>query len=329
MRTLVCVMAMALAACGGAAVSFEDYEATERDAYCEYFVRCGAIEDLATCRKLELDLRTGFTANERAAVAAGKVDYDGDAARRCLAGLADRSCDLTSKSYRVSAAPCAEILTGTLHDGEACGYGGECISRQCEAAPCGMACCIGACVGDAPPGPAAIDESCEAAACGDDAYCDPDTKICVALKGRDQFCGSGAQCRYGLDCSQGGACTALPTLGQSCTGPCRDEGTICANGTCVKLALAGEACGPGAPCSRAYRCDSTRHCSPGLELGAECAVGQRCADDDAFCDVPDGAVSGHCALPKLDGQPCTNDPQCASDHCDPAAAQCAPAPVCI
>lgn len=330
MRTFV-VTAVLLAACGISPVPLDEYPGAVRDAHCSYLARCGGIESFETCRKLDVGFHFRLTASDLAAIEMGKTHYDGENARRCLDAQAARSCDTTSQSNRVLADACLGIMIGTQHDGESCARDTECISGLCDApAACGMACCTGVCVGDTAPGRAKVGESCEAAACVDTAFCDDQTMTCVALSGRNGFCVVDAQCSFGLNCEQGGMCVAPPVVGQSCTGPCRDEGTACnASGTCVKVGFAGAPCATSSDCASAYRCDDTRHCSAGIALGQPCVDGQRCADDRAFCDIADGALAGTCVVPKPDGQRCANDPDCASQTCNLDTMLCAAEPVCI
>lgn len=329
MRTLVIATAV-LAGCGVDPVAVDDYASEVRDAYCRYLARCGGIEDVATCRRLEIGLHVRLSATELAAIDMGRTKFDGENARRCLDALADRSCDTTSKSNRAVPDACRSIVTGTLHEGEVCSEGEQCISRNCEQPICNMACCLGSCVGSSAPARAKAGESCEFAACDDASFCDQDIMMCVGLKPRDAFCVSGVECAYGLDCMQGGTCATLPSLGQSCTGPCRDEGTTCGStATCVEVKLAGEACATSADCARVYRCDASKRCSAGLATGAQCTQAQRCADDGAFCDVPIDETVGVCALPKPDGSPCQRDAHCQSLTCDPITTRCVAEPVCI
>jgi hypothetical protein len=328
MRMLV--IATVLAACGIDEVTVDDYASEARDAVCRHLVKCGEIEDLATCRRLDIGVRIRLSASDRAAIDMDRIDFDGENARRCFDAVAERSCDVTSESNRALPAACRNIIVGTLRAGEVCTDGDQCISRQCERADCDVACCTGTCVGDSPPVVAKAGESCEFAACEASAFCDQAVMTCVARRPRDAFCTSGEECAFGLDCVQGGICATLPTLGQACTSQCRDEGTTCGStGTCVEVKLAGEMCGTSADCSRVYRCDTTKQCSPGLALGVPCSPAQRCADEGAFCDVPTDQQFGVCVLPKPNDSPCQRDAHCESLTCDPIALRCIPEPVCL
>jgi hypothetical protein len=329
MRWLVLTTAVGVA-CGGDTVSVDDYAREARDATCRHLVACGEIEDIETCRRLDIGVRIELSATDRAAVDMGRIRFDGENARRCFDALADRSCDATSESNRVVPDACHNILLGTARGGQICTDGAQCISRHCEVAVCDAACCTGTCVGDSAPARAKAGESCEFAACEDSAFCDDAIMTCVTRRPRDAFCTQSQECAFGLDCVQGGVCATLPTLGQACTSQCRDEGTVCGStGVCVVAKLDGEICGTSADCARVYRCDASKQCSPGLALGVPCSPAQRCADDGAFCDVPTDEQFGVCALPKPDDSACQRDEQCQSQICDPVALRCLPEPICL
>jgi hypothetical protein len=331
MRQLIVATMALLTACGTDSVAIDDYPSALREAYCRYLVKCGVVEDEGTCAKANLGGTFYFSASEKAAVDMGKLEYHGGSAQKCFDAFAARSCDVTSESNRVLPDACVTITVGAQHAGESCADDAECVSKACDVPVCDQACCVGTCNGDAAPGVAKVGESCAAARCDARSVCDSETTTCVALKPSGGFCVSSTQCEFGLDCDATGACASLPALGQTCAGPCRDEGTTCSSTshTCVKVALAGEACLSSADCSPLYRCDATKHCTAGIALGQPCQVSQRCADDLAFCDVPVGEAMGTCTLPKPEGMPCQRDLHCASHACDATTRMCVAEPVCI
>jgi hypothetical protein len=339
MRTLV-ISAIVLTGCGPGSVALADYPEAARGAYCSHLAECGVVEDIPTCLATNigfdfeingLDLR--LSASRRAAIAMGKIRYDGENAKRCLDALgAARGCDPTIEISRVRPDECLAIFNGRLRGDEECALGDECISRHCEVAACEDACCTGVCVGDSPPVRAQLGESCEVAACDNGLFCDEDTDTCVALKSQGGFCVSLAECRFGLSCNQSGECIGnLPTLGQACSGPCRDEGTQCSttSRTCVTVGLVGAPCEMTSDCSPFYMCNDAKRCSAGAPIGAACSVDERCADAGAFCDVPGGEVMGTCAPLKLDGDICDSDSACLSGTCNTTTRACIPEPVCI
>lgn len=336
MRKLV-VMTLLIAACGGGggggSISLDDYPTAGREAFCRYFVRCGAIESLDACMAANIGINIHISASERAAIDMAKINYSGSDVGACLDAIANRSCDVTSESSRVVPDACRRLVAGTRHDGEACALDEECVSLACNVASCDPAtCCMGTCAGNAAPAPAKIGESCLSAECAAGAFCDTVSQLCAALKPAGAACNIQEECDYGLGCL--GTCRALPTLGQNCTGLCRDVGTACstASQTCVKLGLAGATCTPsadGTVCTPFYPCDGTGHCSAGIALGQPCGNFDLCAGNTAFCDVPIGQISGMCSLPKPDGSACSRDSACQSAHCDPVTLTCTTDQVCI
>jgi hypothetical protein len=331
MSKLIAVTVVVLVACGGggSSLSLDDYPAARRDAFCEYAVACGEVADVAACRTTSLGQPVQLTASERAAIAAGTIVYRGSDAQTCVDGLAARSCDVTSQSSRVLPDACFTVLVGTQGEGAACASDAQCVSQLCDVPACDDACCLGTCVGGAAPGRARVGESCEAARCVDNAFCDA-AALCVTRKNAGSACIVSDNCQFGLDCIDG-ACTALPAIGQPCDGACRDQGTTCSpiSQTCVEVALADAPCTMTSECSVFYVCDATKHCSPGLALGEPCTLGQRCGDAGAFCDAPVGESTGSCALPREIDEPCNREAGCLSGHCDLVAQRCVAEPVCI
>jgi hypothetical protein len=344
MRTFVVVSVMILSACGGSGdlgrpfgpVALAGYAATAREAYCRQLVRCGEVEDLATCARVNVQLIVLAPANP-ADIDDGTAIYDPVQAGLCLDAIATASCDPTSEERRAPIAACSHVLTGTLLAGVSCAADRECISGRCDKSspqcPPGDGCCTGVCAGDTPPTLAAVGASCANADCERGAYCDGLT--CQALRPLAAACNSQEQCGYGLVCDLSGTvfgdgtCAVPPGPGEPCGlhGFCRDDGTVCGfeTGRCVRLALGGERCGGDTLCSPVYTCDpATSTCTTGAPLGAACTTTTLCADPVAFCDIALGQSSGICAVPQPDGAVCTTGQNCQSFHCDPSH-HCAPA----
>src|SRR4051812_4045508 len=120
MRHAIAVVVV-LAACGTDALSIDDYPDAVRDARCSYLVRCGEVEDLATCRASNTGVGFQLSASLLAGVAMNKVKFESGDAQTCLDAFAARSCDVTSKSYRALPQECFHIASGTLHGGATCG----------------------------------------------------------------------------------------------------------------------------------------------------------------------------------------------------------------
>ncbi|HET7505039.1 MAG TPA: hypothetical protein VFK02_28670 [Kofleriaceae bacterium] len=340
MQRLICAIVLLLAACGSdPVIASDDYPTEARDALCRYLARCGDAETADACKSANLGggvfLRGNdafLDASTRAALAMKLIEFDSASARACFDALAGRSCDLTSRDSRVEPEACITVFRGTRHDGESCALDDECRSAFCDVDACEMACCTGTCLGDDLPPPARDGEACAGAPCSDGLYCDQLTATCAALRPAGETCLSSVECDYGLDCDlDGGTCVPLPRLGDACTGTCRDEGTTCspASHTCVEVGLVGDPCSTSSDCSPLYRCDATGRCTAGLPLDSACMAGQLCADDGAFCDVPEGQQLGACTLPRPDDSPCQLDENCQSHVCDSLTLHCIPDEVCL
>ncbi|HSS00982.1 MAG TPA: hypothetical protein VLM79_28190 [Kofleriaceae bacterium] len=339
-KLVIATIVLALVAgCGSGSVALRDYPSAVRGAYCAHLVSCGEMESIQTClgvntgfdfRIGELDLR--LSASIAAAIGASTIEYDGDAAKRCLDALGTRGCDPTTEAARTVPDDCLQIFNGRLHADDACARNDECISRQCDVPACEDACCTGVCIGDEPLPRAQLDEPCDFAVCDDGLFCDEGSGTCAALKSQGGFCVSISECRVGLYCNQSGECAGnLPALGQPCTGPCREEGTQCSvsSRTCVAVALVGQPCQMSSDCSPFYSCDSTKRCVAGIALGDPCTMSTRCADFGAFCDIAPGDLVGVCAMTKADDEQCQGDYACQSGICDDTTRACVPEPVCI
>src|SRR5690242_20438863 len=105
MRKLALV-ALFVAACGddgGGPIPIDGLESAAIGAYCNLYVRCGLIDDAATCRTLNLDVQ--IDPDLIAAVDAGKVIYHPDLARECLNGLSG-SCNRATFSRNDNGEAC-------------------------------------------------------------------------------------------------------------------------------------------------------------------------------------------------------------------------------
>jgi hypothetical protein len=334
-KVLVVALAIGCGGGHGGGLSLGDLPNAFLDALCQHEVNCGEFPDLDTCRRGNNAIHINTDPSVPAAVSAGKVIYNAGKARECVDAIASMTCDTTDGDERTFfPIPCFETSAGTLHAGDTCALGIECISGTCDVPSCPDACCMGTCTGDTPPAfnlpigamcsSQLISSECEAAA-----FCDSTTHMCTALKPDGATCNNGNECDFGLGCAGSPKiCKALPTLGEACPdNQCRDEGTVCL-GTCVKVGLAGDPCAADAACSTFYRCDTAMgKCAEGPGLGDPCTFSGECWDH-AFCDVPNGQTMGTCAPAEADGQPCNNNSDCASDNCN-ASNVCETKGVCI
>jgi hypothetical protein len=320
-----------------------EIKAAYKEANCTFLTNCGQFPDKASClassvsssASLELD------PNIVAAIGAGRVYYNGSNVATCFAALGGRSCDETSESARVTPIACRDILTGTVHGGEACTIDEECISQQCSAGSTGDSCIMGSCIGDVAPvfSQAQLAENCSSnSGCVSGLYCDQITSTCAMLKPQGSSCTIASECAYGLGCvGTAGArtCGALPAVGQSCDvdGVCRDEGTYCKYdsvtglSTCAQVGLASATCTSSNQCSQYYPCNfSTSQCTKGPALGESCGSAP-CFDAGTYCDN----TTAMCVGLKSNGAMCNSDTECTSDFCDQSQATplCASPTVCF
>jgi hypothetical protein len=277
-------------ACGG--VDLGDYNETALDSQCDYLVKCGLFSNKASCEKTFGELALD-NPSIQAAVDAGKLTYDGDAAEDCFDGIESSSC--TRDAELISA--CDKIFKGTVPDGGACAFDGECVSDNCNLTDCTMACCPGTCA-PARPVPA-IGQQCSFD-CVEGAYCGSDS-TCQATLPKGAACDDAFACDRGLYCAgttgtTAGTCSVLPNTGQPCTTTCAAIGDRCNAGTCTAVGLLGDACTADQDCSFFYDCDETMHCAEEVEPtrmpnGSPCdsstdCQSHYCGNDGMCSDVP-------------------------------------------
>lgn len=281
-----------LGGCGGG-IPFDEFADERRDANCGYYIRCGAFSTVADCRT-HFDRTTTSNASLEAAVDAGKIRYDGDAAEDCVAALDDLVCDLAEQDHDALAA-CDEVFTGTGKIGATCAFDGECVTERCMVPVCDEACCQGTCA--EPRVLPGLGEPCSTI-CADDLFCGY-AQVCEAPLLAGEPCNSFTVCAEPLYCSSTlGACASRPKRGETCDGYCASEGDVCSQGLCVAAAVGGDRCTVASDCSQFYICN--------FDIGS-------------------------CALPEVppassNGTPCNFNIECASHYCD---AICSDPPLCF
>ena len=282
-------ISIALAACGpddSEPVDLDELSDEVVDALCAAQLRCNNFPDLATCREVtgnDLDI-----AGLQADIDAGVIDYDAEAARRCIdlfTSLITCELTVTGDRFRDLERTCAEVFTGSVADGGSCTEDEQCagLLADCETESCPDQCCAGVCVTEPELADAEIGESCAEAPCVAGAYCDDETATCAA------------RVAVGETCSEFDSCV---------------EGALCdldGTGTCFALAEAGETCNPdaafGFSCLRLdHYCDPGEGvCKPRLGVGESCSVELGNCVSFAFCDA------GTCAARPGLGDPCVPD----------------------
>ncbi len=311
-------MLVLVAACGNGPLTLEEYAAVRIDVTCDYLVRCGVTPSIENCVATRGSVR--FSTDLLAAVEAGRVRWNGDAAEDCLDRLEQVTCDRTSESYRHLG--CEPLFAGTVGEGAACTMSVECISNECWIEGCTDACCTGYCAGETPPAIGRIGEVCRLSGCESGAFCE--NSVCVPLRAERETCTyeSVGECAYGLTCVDE-VCAAPVESGQPCSfgSTCRLLGESCTpQGICGPLGQNGDVCISSNHCASHYVCGVESRCVPAPRIGEPCDdFTSACFDAGAFCDV----ATKRCALPKLDGAACTFAHECESSNCiDGACATC-------
>ncbi len=319
-------MLLAVAACKPApTIAYDDFASRQVAAQCTRLVRCGLFESSTACLAFfKLVPNTSLDA----AVTAGKVHYDGEAANGCVNALAGITCDGSTEGARLPPAVCAEVFTGDGAIADPCFLDSECDSGRCAlGSNCDpSACCAGTC---AVAGAAAIGDACNITAdCVAGSYCTID-KVCVAFGNQGDNCYIDADCVYGLACSTAtfpGTCYAAAADGQPCpNGLCAEIGDHCnASKICEPVGLTGAPCTGAADCSPYGVCDAgSGLCADAPDIGSPCS--ERC-EADAFCDAP----SGTCIALFADGAICDTNNDCVSSFCEDSGelSSCEELPVC-
>ena len=265
-----------------------------------------------------------FTDVDVQAATAGKIDYDGAAAAKCLDGFFSTCVRGLYALPRGRPAECDRIFLPSAGDQEACGANDECISGQCALiGPCTQFCCDGICSGGDPPPPRpSVGESCAQNPNCVDSFCYSPAMICAPYFPYGVSCDSTPQCLPGLRCDNG-ICLSLAGTGDPCTqdDDCQYVGDFCNGLHCQHYSLGGAACNATTQCATYYHCDgTTMTCKLGARLGESCVAGSFCIDAST-CD-PNTMT----CVPLLpDGATCFSGFQCAGGQCNFGTCQTFPA----
>jgi hypothetical protein len=251
-------------------LSPEDFRRAEKDARCEYMVRCGLAPGRDACQAAiaqDPDLIQAV-----GAVAFGRAQYDPEAAQQYVDTLTDASCEGTLAVANELRAALAAVFEGKVPEGQPCWSDQECAGDDgvCDTLACrgsGQLCCHGTCrryrtIGVGSACPLQADEM-SFSGCSDDAYCAPPEDdgsgepptmgICTPRSNNGMPCGALDGCQDGQRCNVGGSnlCYVLSGDGEMCN-------PNLANGSCVRIDQVCDAgsssCvsapGPGQPCVR-------------------------------------------------------------------------------
>jgi hypothetical protein len=246
------------------------------EANCVALVNCRIWPSRETCEADLLPTYVRSLQNTVAAVAAGRIHYDPDAAMACLLTVAAQQC-----VFGAAAPACATVFSGTLGDGSRCIVNNECTSRRCGGYPAGGGCCaVGTCLPRVAPGQSCtVDDYCtDGFYCGESAVGPAST--CRPLLMEGQPCATQIECDSSLRCDRvSGTCVSYSPLGAVCTAgvpTCDRIIGYCDSGTCQLWRDVGQPCqavagDPSGTCVRYAACkDGTCALLPGL--GESCSA---------------------------------------------------------
>lgn len=197
-------------------------------------------------------------------------------------------------------AACQQV-TGSVANGSACEFAGQCQSGFCAIVP-GNAC--GTCAITPQQG----DSCAQLTSCGQTLTCTIDTLVCTSLAAQGQSCGQGQPCGAGLSCvapgGDGTPGTCQPAgaqVGAACDGSLKTSascdnalGLYC-DGTkkeCAQTTYAGDgqACGYDSVAATNVQCTGGT-CEGAIASQAQLGTCAGRAADDGLCVVPDGGAS--------------------------------------
>jgi hypothetical protein len=343
-RLVVGFLGLWLWACSGdAALTPQEFEHQVDEVWCQKYAECSGRAPVESCReRLGLkDERVRFPW-EADQVTSGRVIFHADRAAQCVDAIEKASCAAAVGFEWVNWADpvCLTVYEPAQGENQPCDYdfNGR-LARECKGR---MAC--------------EIDPSCDPSSTCCQGTCSTRSgELPEVLAGEGAACQGDIECQSQLVCGPAGKCMVPRNAGDPCWGYCagdnvcrdgtcqapdvRDGVTTCTGGTgttsvcdadhycgtdghCWPFKKEGDACGPGVGvCDWFYGCPYDTHvCTLRRDRGESC----RSADD---CQAWHGrCLDGKCAPALADGEACTLDTQCVSNHC--AAGACAPLSVC-
>lgn len=277
-------------------------------------------QNTATCTRLADRLAGGPVEDLIGLVRAGRIRFDGAAARTCLTALST-TCSFSSGAFEQT---CRGTFTGTQATGAGCWRSEECAQGNwCDHGDSTPRQCPGTCRAQGAAGVACTTgRQCMG---WDTGAADCSAGNCAAVQ-------SGAPVGENQSCGliMGAAPTRVPCM----------SGFVCAGGMCKRPIMAGAPCTSGDPCAPGTLCvqrigTTTRTCTTGDAVvrstpGGTCSPNGR---SDFFCNplagltcnamntcelLGDGSMGSRCA-PGGDFNAAT----CALGlRCDPATSRC-------
>lgn len=260
-------------------------------AWCDYLVECGEMASVSDC--MDVNAYIFEDAYLEAAIEAGRIDYNGGKAYRCVRAIKKLKCERGEDVDAIDEA-CAGVYAGAVAPDEPCLRSEECVGEAsvCAFVPgdCVDACCVGVC--RFIPDDVAIGEPCNTGECAEGGYCS-------------------------FSVEMGGVfCRAEPEVGEPCPDwVCAGE-AACVQGTCTAPVKRGD------PCDFDDRCEGTSFCevSDGGLAGTcreRAKEGEPCLSDLACLRERDRCVDGTCQAGAEVGEACSNNYDCVGyAYCD-------------
>ena len=346
------------------ALTYDQYLEETAKARCSVGVRCGNIgpSQLQACIRGDVarSAEVAKAYGTRDGLAAGRLIFDPEEARRCLDDLPKQHC--------FGGTPPCQALRGTVETGRLCRTDLECVTGNCTAGNG----CAGVCQPFIETGYSCFDQDVGAAQCAPTDYCAPDWRCrprpdvgaecpgrgckrgldclrptfsddrgtCAPPRQDGEPCGPGSLsfCDVGLYCDswldpmmtgKPGTCRKKAAAGAACAWTTCQDGLACADGVCMAFADIGLPC-VGAPkqgncAGAAGMCDETEHICKlqGPALGESCAeLPMECRWEIGESAYCDGTI---CRRRLGLGESCTpgllSNP-CEVGWCDPATRTC-------
>ncbi len=239
-------------------------------AYCSQYARCGLAHSESACKAIyDGYLKYMSVPNQyESSIAAGKIRYNGDRARRCIDAMAATPCS-DSVLALSSNEDCRLIFEGLVPVGGACGTS-ECVPSAYCTVDAGGTECPGTCVER------------------------------VAEGGAAKYA---AMCTFPLVLVDG-KCTKRRKTGEACHESSECESYSCSEGLCRTPGASGDACSKTASCATFLNCVEGT-CRLPADLGETCnATSITQCKVDLYCNKADSA-DGVCRERGTEGQACT------------------------
>jgi len=331
------LLALIGAGCSGS-ISRDQLYPEMYKALCSRYARCGQAHSESSCTALYLSYldQSGLLLNAfDASIAAGKVKYNGDRARRCVDSIGGGACS-SALSGATATEDCRFTFEGQMAVGEAC-MSGECVPSAYCTRDTGATACPGTCVARVPEGgtaskaaecvvplvliggkcakPRATGESCTTSAECADLACGTDSK-CKAPGANGDACSATAPCGFGTCVDS--VCRSLGDTGEACVGSASSyqsagckldlycDRTASAAGTCQEPKSEGQSCSGLTSCAPPLQCSSAMVCAKPATAGQSCSA--ILCEGSSYCD----SDTKLCKVRVPEGQACKDMKECVT-----------------